>query len=74
MSSDHPEVDIMIHKSAGVELKQECQKLNGCKVGEAKITPGYNLPAEWVIHTVSPTWQNGEVQAEKLLAKCYQTV
>ncbi|MBS0018179.1 MAG: macro domain-containing protein [Arthrospira sp. SH-MAG29] len=72
MSSDHPEVDVMIHKSAGVELKQECQKLNGCKVGEAKITPGYNLPAEWVIHTVSPTWQNGEVQAEKLLAKCYQ--
>lgn len=47
-------VDGAIHKKAGSELLKECISLNGCKIGEAKITNGYNLPAKYVIHTVGP--------------------
>jgi Ca-activated chloride channel homolog len=62
-----------IHRGAGPELLAACQRLNGCGVGEAKITPGYELPAQWVIHTVCPPWQGGSRGEEELLAQCYRS-
>jgi O-acetyl-ADP-ribose deacetylase (regulator of RNase III) len=65
-------VDLAIHRAAGVLLYEACLKLNGCDTGDAKITPGFNLPAKWVIHTVGPVWQQGNHDEEKLLTSCYQ--
>ncbi|HCA96771.1 MAG TPA: Appr-1-p processing protein [Cyanobacteria bacterium UBA9226] len=61
-----------IHRAAGPQLLEACRQLNGCAVGDAKITPGYNLAASWVIHTVAPVWQGGSQQEEQWLAKCYR--
>ena len=65
-------VDGAIHLAAGPRLLEACRELGGCPTGEARITPGFRLPAKWVIHTVGPVWQGGTCQEEELLGRCYR--
>ncbi len=65
-------VDGAIHRAAGPELLAACRPLGGCPTGEARITPGFRLPAKWVIHTPGPVWHGGGAGEDALLENCYR--
>ncbi|MDR1086418.1 MAG: macro domain-containing protein [Deltaproteobacteria bacterium] len=63
-----------IFAAAGAQkLTQACRAIGGCPAGQAVITPGFNLPAKYIIHTVGPVWSGGSRGEEELLAACYRS-
>jgi len=67
-------VDGAIHRAAGSELREYNIGLGGCNTGEARLSPGFKLPAQWIIHTVGPVWHGGNRGEADLLASCYREV
>jgi O-acetyl-ADP-ribose deacetylase (regulator of RNase III) len=66
-------VDGAIHRAAGTaQLHAACAQLGGCEPGDAKATPGFGLPARWIIHTVGPVWAGGTRGEPEILASCYR--
>ncbi|QNL48663.1 O-acetyl-ADP-ribose deacetylase [Olivibacter sp. SDN3] len=69
-------VDGAIHRAGGKRILEECRKINekqgGCKVGEAVITHGGDLPAQYIIHAVGPVWHGGKDKEEILLSSAYE--
>ena len=61
-----------IHRAAGPELARACAAVGGCPTGEARITPGFDLMANYVIHAVGPVWHGGARGEDRLLAGCYR--
>ncbi|MGH9099941.1 MAG: O-acetyl-ADP-ribose deacetylase, partial [Acidimicrobiales bacterium] len=66
-------VDGAIHRAAGAAaLRSACRALGGCEPGHAKSTPGFDLPARWIVHTVGPVWKGGGRGEADVLASCYR--
>ena len=66
-------VNWAVHKAAGPGLNEECKALNGCNVGDAKITSAYNLPCKYIIHTVGPVWVDGYNHEAEELRRSYKS-
>ena len=66
-------VDGAIHRAAGPDLLACCRGLGGCPTGEARVTPGFRLPAKWIIHTVGPVWHGGDHGEAEFLGGCYRS-
>jgi O-acetyl-ADP-ribose deacetylase (regulator of RNase III) len=62
-----------IHRAAGPELAAACARLRPCPTGQARITPGFRLPARFVIHAVGPVWRGGNANEPALLASAYRS-
>lgn len=67
-------VDGAIHRAAGPELLAACEAIGGCPIGDVKITPAFNLHAQWVFHAVGPRWSGGTRNEPELLASCYRRI
>jgi len=65
-------VDGAVHRVVGPRLVEACRLLGGCRAGDAKATPGFGLPARWVIHAVGPVWRGGGSGEAEVLASCYR--